>query len=191
MADPVNVLKTMGGSSRWKTLMRVGVSQSTLRNAVKSGAVVRYGFGIYGLPGLPKLRIAMHQADGVPACLSAAEELGWWVLHQPKIPHIAVDHGRQVPYFIKHRARLPLSALDVIVQVLDCAPELDALVVLCSAIRKNKSLSRKLLAAFVAAGPTTPEKCSLDLIHTPSLRLKSSPDFTAKIPDSLSAHRSF
>lgn len=66
------------------------------------------------------------------------ERPGLVVLETPDKPHISVDHGRPVPDAVKHRSKLPLSALDVVLQVLHCAPELDALVVLCSAIRAKQ-----------------------------------------------------
>lgn len=138
MADPVDALNRMGGCCRWRGLVLAGVSESSLRRAVMAGAVVRYGFGVYGLPQLSELRIAVYLAGGVPACLSAAKDRGWWVLEPPAKPHISADHGRPMPDVVKHRSRVPLSTLDVVAQVLHCAPELDALVVLCSAIRSKQ-----------------------------------------------------
>ncbi|MBQ1443116.1 MAG: type IV toxin-antitoxin system AbiEi family antitoxin domain-containing protein [Renibacterium sp.] len=138
MADPVAVLNRMAGCGRWRDLLLAGVPESALRRAVESGAVVRHGSGVYALPGTSQQRIAVYRAAGVPACLNAAQDRGWWILQPPTTPHIAVDHGRPVPEVIKHRSRLPLSALDIVLQVLHCAPELDALVVLCSAIRTKE-----------------------------------------------------
>ncbi|MDN5667574.1 MAG: type IV toxin-antitoxin system AbiEi family antitoxin domain-containing protein [Renibacterium salmoninarum] len=123
MADPVAVLNRMAGCGRWRDLLLAGVPESALRRAVESGAVVRHGSGVYASPGTSQQRIAVYRAAGVPACLNAAQDRGWWILQPPTTPHIAVDHGRPVPEVVKHRSRLPLSALDIVLQVLHCAPE--------------------------------------------------------------------
>ncbi|WP_041684832.1 type IV toxin-antitoxin system AbiEi family antitoxin domain-containing protein [Renibacterium salmoninarum] len=145
MANVTEVLLINGGCARWKRLAQDGVTGRVLRRALDSGEVIRYARGVYGLPTVSPLRIKMHESGGEPACLTAANERGWWVLNPPKTPHISVDHGGQTIDFVKNRSRLPLSALDVMIQVLKCAPELDALVTLTSAVRKKEINLAELL----------------------------------------------
>lgn len=146
MANVVEILKNSGGCGRWKHLRQAGVSATTLQLAVNTGQVVRYARGVYGLPNINSLRVAMHRSGGMSACLSAANERGWWVLNIPEKPHISVDRGGPLDEFVKHRSKLPLTDLDVVLQVLLCAPELDALVVVTSAVRQKRVLLAELLA---------------------------------------------
>ncbi|WP_285725657.1 hypothetical protein [Psychromicrobium xiongbiense] len=65
------------------------------------------------------------------------------MLQTPDRPHLAANHGYReacLEALLRspirwHRARLPLTDLDVVLQVLHCASVLEALVVLCSVVR--------------------------------------------------------
>ncbi|WP_394942074.1 hypothetical protein [Psychromicrobium sp. YIM B11713] len=145
MADPVEVLAAQHGGARWKLLTERGVSSSQLAAALRKGRVVRFGYGVYGLPGISKTRVETLRHGGTVACLSAAQERGFWVLIPPDLPHIALDRGEPTPGFIRHRAKLPLSDSDVVIQVLRCADEVQALVVLTSAVRQSRVSLSELL----------------------------------------------
>jgi hypothetical protein len=77
-------------------------------------------------------------------CTAGAEKLGLWVLHRDPLPHIVCARPRTSSAAVIHRARSrggaesahPWAApvLDVVAHALRCLPELDALVVLESAI---------------------------------------------------------
>ncbi|NYE93833.1 hypothetical protein FHU41_000054 [Psychromicrobium silvestre] len=138
MTDPIAVLRAHGGVARWRTLINSGVSSSSLGRAVETEQILHCGYGVYSLPQASQRRREMYLAGGAAACLTAAQDRGFWVLSTPTKPHLAIDRGGTVPGFIKHRAKLPLSDLDVLLQVLRCAEPLEALVVLTSAVRQRR-----------------------------------------------------
>lgn len=138
MNNPLDVLKARGGGARWKALLDDGVARSALDREVSAGRVVKYSYGVYALPTVSQIHLNMLQACGVSACLTAARERGFWVLSAPEVPHISVNHSRHVAGFTVHRAPLPLSDLDVVIQVLRCAEELNSIAVTTSAIRQKR-----------------------------------------------------
>lgn len=148
MVNPVDVVKAQNGTARWKTLALAGVSQTQLKKALERRLLTRVSRGLYCLPTTNAHRVVARRAGADSACLTAAEERGFWVLRRPSLPHVAANHGRHIPGVVKHRAVLPLSDEDVVSQVLRCADELDALVVLTSAVRQKRTSITRLRRRF-------------------------------------------
>ncbi|WP_157874136.1 hypothetical protein [Psychromicrobium lacuslunae] len=171
MTDPVQIIRELGGGARWKTLMLAGISRAALAHDVEAKRIINYGSGVYGLPGMSTARFQMLRGNAESACFTAAKERGFWVLKQPNQPHVSANNNKKLIGFVKHRAKLPLSDIDVVLQVLRCAPrssvrrpsnsgqqpgqashraafdeitELDAIVVVTSAIRMKRCTLNEL-----------------------------------------------
>ena len=134
MVNVIKVLSTFDGVARAKHLAAAGVSDFQLKSALASGAVSRVARGVYALPGADAQLIAIRSLPAEPACVTAAQFRGFWVLEPPDQPHIAVPHSRHYPGFVCHRSAAPPTLLDTVVQCLRCLPELDGLVIAESAV---------------------------------------------------------
>lgn len=134
MNNLTKVLSTYDGVARAKHLAAAGVSDSQLKAALASGAVSRVARGVYALPGADAHLVAIRSLPAEPACVTAAQVRGLWVLEAPLQSHIAVPHSRHYPGFVCHRSAAPPTLLDTVVQSLRCLPELDGLVIAESAV---------------------------------------------------------
>ncbi|HET7414414.1 MAG TPA: type IV toxin-antitoxin system AbiEi family antitoxin domain-containing protein [Arthrobacter sp.] len=134
MDKAIHVLGQKGGVARRVDLFRAGVTEAQLRKAVKEEQIVRTVRGIYALPGSPSSLNSIYAAKALPACVTAAKLHGLWVLHEPAELHVAVDHGRPLRAFKVHRHAGVPSELDVLEQCMRCLPELEALVIVESAV---------------------------------------------------------
>ena len=134
MVNIINVLSTYDGVARAKHLAAAGVSDFQLKSALASGAVTRVARGVYAVPDADAQLIAIRSLPAEPACVTAAQLRGLWVLEPPPQPHIAVPHSRHYPGFVCHRSAAPPTLLDTVVQSLRCLPELDGLVIAESAV---------------------------------------------------------
>lgn len=134
MVNIINVLSTYDGVARAKHLAAAGVPDFQLKAALASGAVTRVARGVYAVPDADAQLIAIRSLPAEPACVTAAQLRGLWVLEPPPQPHIAVPHSRHYPGFVCHRSAAPPTLLDTVVQSLRCLPELDGLVIAESAV---------------------------------------------------------
>jgi hypothetical protein len=134
MVNITEVLSNYDGVARAKHLAAAGVSDFQLKSALASGAVARVARGVYAVPGADAGLVAVRSLPAEPACATAAQLLGLWVLETPGKPHIAVTHSRSYPGFICHRSAAPPTLLDTVVQSLRCLPDLDGLVIAESAV---------------------------------------------------------
>ena len=134
MVNVMEVLSKYDGVARAKHLAAAGVSDFQLKSAVARGAASRVARGVYAAPGADAQLIAIRSLPAEPACATAAQFLGLWVLEPPKQPHIAVPHSRSYPGFLCHRSAAPPTLLDTVVQSLRCLPELDGLIIAESAV---------------------------------------------------------
>ncbi|WP_186372152.1 type IV toxin-antitoxin system AbiEi family antitoxin domain-containing protein [Arthrobacter sp. KBS0702] len=128
------VMSRYDGVARAKHLAAAGISGFHLRAALASGAVARVSRGVYATPGADPLLVAIRSLPAEPACVSAAQFGGLWVLEAPQQPHVGLTHSRTYPGFVCHRATHPPTLLDTVVQSLRCLPELDGLVIAESAV---------------------------------------------------------
>ncbi len=128
------VLSTYDGVARAKHLAAAGVSDFQLKSALARGAVSRVARGVYAVPDADARLIAIRSLPAEPACATAAQFQGLWVLEPAPQPHIAVTHSRRYPGFVCHRSAAPPTLLDTVVQSLRCLPDLDGLVIAESAV---------------------------------------------------------
>jgi len=128
------VLLKYDGVARAKHLAAAGISDFQLRAALSSGAVSRVAWGVYAVPGADARLVSIRSLPAEPACVTAAQLRGLWVLNPPGQPHVAVPHSRSYPGFVCHRSPAPPTLIDSVVQSLRCLPELEGLVVAESAV---------------------------------------------------------
>ncbi len=139
--DAVAKLKSFGGVARYRDLRAAGVSRSQLALAVTSGDIIRPVRGVFAVTDASGDLLAARCARAELACISAARELNLWVLRNPTLIHVSVNHARGPAGFKVHRAATPLTVPDICVQCMRCLPELDALcIVECAVVRKLTSL---------------------------------------------------
>ena len=134
MVNVIEVLSNYDGVARAKHLAAAGVSDFQLRSALTRGAVFRVARGVYALPDADAQLISIRSLPAEPACATAAQLKGLWVLKQPPQPHIAVTHSRRYPGFVCHRSAATPTLLNTVVQSLRCLPDLDGLVIAESAV---------------------------------------------------------
>lgn len=137
--DIEQVLTLRGGVARRREIVNAGISAGSLRRGLDSGRVIRLGRGVYASPDADQEAIRAAALGGEPACISAADRIGLWLLRKPSLLHLSVDHGRLVGEtdVRVHRAPRPLTPLTVCLQVMRCLPELDALCIVESAVVKH------------------------------------------------------
>ncbi len=149
--DPKHVLASRGGVARWTELKDAGVTRYALQRSTAAGDIGKIGRGTYvlGDTSWPVATAALQSA--ALCCVSAAVVHHLWVWKQPGIPHIL--SGRALPpgNYVAHRTGTPVRGLspvvDCIRQVLQCLPELEALVIAESAVVKGLTTAAALDAA--------------------------------------------
>src|SRR4029453_3432636 len=101
---------------------------------------------VLGLPGAPEDVLSAVLANGLLTCASAARHLRLWVLNEPEVPHLFCRHGA-AKGFIVHRetyvpAKGPLavaSVADTLLHALRCLPEVEAVVMVESAVIQGRT----------------------------------------------------
>ncbi|WP_146238937.1 type IV toxin-antitoxin system AbiEi family antitoxin domain-containing protein [Arthrobacter livingstonensis] len=138
----------LGPVARQSELLSLGINTRQLRTAVQDGRVMRVARGHYGLPGVSEwdIYLARHQARRT--CLSKVRELGLWLLEEPREMHVAAAHGRPIPGCAVHRLAGEPTLLEVLRQCVACGSDLEALVILESAVVKNKCTIDQLRTEF-------------------------------------------
>ncbi|MDR7082328.1 hypothetical protein J2X01_001616 [Arthrobacter ginsengisoli] len=134
MVNITEVLSNYDGVARAKHLAAAGVSDFQLQSALSRGAVSRVARGVYAVPGADAGLVSIRSLPAEPACVTAAQFRGLWVLESPSQPHISVTHSRSYPGFVCHRSAAPPTLLDTVVQSLRCLPDLDGLVIAEAAV---------------------------------------------------------
>ncbi|WP_215279555.1 type IV toxin-antitoxin system AbiEi family antitoxin domain-containing protein [Arthrobacter sp. GN70] len=132
------VLSKFDGVARAKHFAAAGISDFQLRAALAKGQVGRVARGVYARQGANPTLVAIRSLPAEPACISAAELAGLWIVERPRVPHVAAPHSRKYPGFICHRSAAPPTLLDSVVQALRCMPDLDGLVIAESAVALGK-----------------------------------------------------
>ncbi|WP_146233424.1 hypothetical protein [Arthrobacter psychrolactophilus] len=137
-----------GGTARQNVLASRGYSSRSISQAVADGRLVHCARGVYGLPEISAedAFLASHQARR--SCLSAVTGLGLWLLTKPGKLHVATAHGRPVPGCVSHRVSGRQSLMDILHQCVKCGSELEALIVLESAVVTKKCSINSLRTSF-------------------------------------------
>ena len=134
MVNIIDVISAYDGVARAKHLAAAGVSHFQLKSALASGRILRVARGVYAVPGADPVLVSIRSLPAEPACISAAELSGLWVMDAPQFPHVAVPHSRKYEGFVCHRSTAPPTLMDSVVQALRCLPDLDGLVIAESAV---------------------------------------------------------
>jgi hypothetical protein len=134
MVNINDVISAYDGVARAKHLAAAGVSHFQLKSSLASGRILRVTRGVYAVPGANPRLLAIRSLPAEPACISAAELAGLWVLDIPQFPHVAVPHSRRYEGFVCHRSAAPPTLMDSVVHALRCLPDLDGLVIAESAV---------------------------------------------------------
>lgn len=134
MVNIIDVISAYDGVARAKHLAAAGVSHFQLKSALATGRILRVARGVYAVPGADPGLVAIRSLPAEPACISAAELSGLWVMDAPQFPHVAVPHSRKYGRFVCHRSAAPPTLMDSVVQALRCLPDLDGLVIAESAV---------------------------------------------------------
>lgn len=132
----VHLLSGLGGVARLTELVAAGTGRAAITKACDRGQVLRVARDIYALPNHDPAVVDALRLGVELACVSAAHHRGLWILRQPRLMHVATDHGRQIDTagLRVHRAARRVTDLVVCLQVMRCLPELDALCIVESAV---------------------------------------------------------
>jgi very-short-patch-repair endonuclease len=90
--DAVRALVSGVGVARVATLRRRGVTEQSLRRAVRSGVVISVCRGWVALPDADPMLIATAKRGVVLSCVTLAERRGLWVSETSE-PHVAAPHN--------------------------------------------------------------------------------------------------
>ncbi|WP_125610504.1 type IV toxin-antitoxin system AbiEi family antitoxin domain-containing protein [Specibacter cremeus] len=132
-----NAIARLGGAARRKDLLARGFSRWQIERAVGSGRIRHAGRGVYALPGSTALDVRLAENQARRTCLSKVADLGLWVLQEPRLIHVAAAHGRAIPGCVVHRVSGSMDLFDILRLCVRCSMDLEALVILESAVVKN------------------------------------------------------
>lgn len=141
------VLRSLGGITRTRTLEQRGIKEHTRSRLVADGVLERVGRSWLALPGTdPELRAAAA-AGTVLTCITQARRLGLWQVSE-RVPHLAMrTNGRRridrahlhwaSPAVPRHPDSLVDPIENVLVLVAQCQPYEAALAIWESALRRT------------------------------------------------------
>jgi very-short-patch-repair endonuclease len=143
--DVENFMRSRGGAARAKDLQAAGFSRYLLGSMVKAGTLRRLGRGIYVVDGLSQQISAAYRVNGVLTCISAARYHRLWTVSEPSKIHLSCGNGVPKPGIVDHAAcrhprhpYLPVAGMaDVLLHSVRCLPELEALVMVQSAVSQG------------------------------------------------------
>jgi len=168
--DVTDFLTRRGGAARASHLKKAGFTRTTVDQAVELGVVRKVRRGIYAVPHEGLLTTAIA-AGGRLTCISAAPVYKLWTLSSPTCVHLCRSHPSNTPGTKDHgrpqhpmHAWLPVLGLaDVLIHALRCLPELEALVMVQSAVGSG-SISLDFLYAKCHGRRNGKARSVLDLV---------------------------
>ncbi|MBT2531971.1 hypothetical protein J7E83_07505 [Arthrobacter sp. ISL-48] len=160
MRTITDALAAMGGVGSTSSLRQAGVSRRSIEAGVQDSSVQRVARGVYALPDAEPLLVHAGRHYAVPACVTAAQAAGLWVVKGPGRPHLAAGHGRPIDGCVVHRSNVPLTHLDIVCQSLRCLPPLEGLTIAESAVKRGLVQLPTLREQF----PAVREKAVLGLV---------------------------
>jgi very-short-patch-repair endonuclease len=144
-------LNARGGAARRGELLDAGLSRHAIGSALASGRLLRPSRGIIALPDADPLVVRCLTTNSLLTCASAARQHGLWVLHDHEVVHLLRADGRfRSERAVVHRGSWERAApgsrisslLDTVMHALLCLPDLEALVIVESALKQGLSLER-------------------------------------------------
>jgi very-short-patch-repair endonuclease len=145
----VQLLAAWGGVGRTRQLLGAGFRERDLARALQNEIIQRPRPGIYALPEADPVLVRCAATNSKLTCVSAAVHYGLWVLHRPAKIHVLRGDGTLASKrAVVHRdSWVPgkpeawvASKADVLLHALRCLPELEALVLVESAVQQGISL---------------------------------------------------
>ncbi|MBT2585689.1 type IV toxin-antitoxin system AbiEi family antitoxin domain-containing protein [Arthrobacter sp. ISL-95] len=137
-----NFLRSRLGAATTRTLLNAGFTRRMVANAVMDGRVNRLHRGVYTSKEPDPDVVAAFRADGLLTCISAARFYRLWSLRDSGPLHLSCSTGQARRGVVHHGAclhpahpYLPVAGVaDVLIHALRCLPELEALVMVQSAV---------------------------------------------------------
>lgn len=144
--DLVGFLNYAGSAAKTATVKQAGFSDRAIRAAVAGGEIVRRRHGVLALPVAQEDIVAALSANGLLTCVSGARHNGVWVLHETQTLHLLCRHGN-AKGFVIHRESVvetqhlrPVASLtDTLVHSLRCLPEIEAAIMVESALLQGRT----------------------------------------------------
>lgn len=143
------VMAARSGVARRKDLVAAGFTAWDLEQAQSMDVFSKVAPGYYALPGAAPVDVWLAQKQARRTCLSKVADLGLWLLTEPQQIHVAAAHGNRIPGCVVHRAKGGQTLMDVLRQCVQCGSELEALVVLESAVVAKECTVAELRGEFV------------------------------------------
>lgn len=142
--DVSQFLVSRHGAARTETLRKAGFTRRALTKAVNDGAIARLHRGVYISADADPDVVAAFRADGLLTCVSAARFYGLWILENAEQLHLSCSTGLARRRVVHHGActhpvhpYLPVAGVgDVLLHAMRCLPELEALVMVQSAVSR-------------------------------------------------------
>lgn len=143
------VIAAMGSTTaRRPDLIKRGLTDWDLQRALAEGRIRRLARSVYALPDATAFDVLLASNQAQLDCFTRAEKMGLWVLNKPRIPHVAVIHGRPVPGCKVHRIKGKITLWDVLRHCVQCGTEVEALCVVESAVVLKKCTMSQLRRVF-------------------------------------------
>lgn len=140
-------------------MLDAGLSRHTINAALARGQLLRPSRGIIAFPDAAPLVVRCLTTNSLLTCVSAARQHGLWVLEDHDAVHVLRADGRfRSERAVVHRRSWEPAApgsrisslLDTVMHALLCLPDLEALVIVESAV--NQGLSLELVESLLT-GP--------------------------------------
>ncbi|MFJ5954570.1 type IV toxin-antitoxin system AbiEi family antitoxin domain-containing protein [Paenarthrobacter sp. NPDC092416] len=170
--DLLDFLRNRRGVAKATDLNKAGFSDRALARALESGLVSRLKRGIYVAKGADPDVVAAFRANGRLTCVSAARFHGLWTLPgDPEGLHLSCGNGLPRSGVVNHapcihpvHPFLPIAgAADVLLHALRCQPELEALVLVQSAV-SQALVTLEFLRAKLPGNRNGRARAILDLV---------------------------
>tara|TARA_Y100000814_G_scaffold43631_1_gene27277 strand:+ start:5413 stop:6264 length:852 start_codon:yes stop_codon:yes gene_type:complete len=105
--DLVREVAMRGGLAATHELLRAGATAHSLRAAVEAGLLIRVRQGWYALPSTPPALQSAVRVGGRATCVTAARDLGLWVVDTPAVHVRILAHDARLREPGNARQRLP------------------------------------------------------------------------------------
>ncbi len=159
-----------GRVARRKDLLARGCSVRSIGQAEQSGRVLRIARGYYALPNADPLDVHLATYQARRTCFTKAKQLGLWIIKAPALHHVAAAHGRPIPGCVVHKVSGQQTLLDILRQCVGCGSEVEALVVLESAVVLKECTIIQLRAEFIRREDTR-ARAIIDMIDPQSMSI--------------------
>ncbi|OMH23385.1 hypothetical protein BKD30_12775 [Tersicoccus phoenicis] len=161
------VLAAQGGVVRWSELRDAGATRAAVDRWVRHGDLVRVDRGLLALPTADPVVVDLRQRGGRIACVTLAHQMGLWKWRDPSMPHVGVSRGLRLPDCVVHRTSGDYELADALLSCCRCLPEIEALVLIESAVVLGRVSLPGLRRRFAGARPSWASRV-LDQVHPES-----------------------